>query len=214
MTDLTDNCRKRLDAGRRDRRLGYAALALTIVAIVIALCPLIACAVPAGAASADAQNYTSIAPVSIVLLLAGFALSRVAVARASRRKDLRRQKWLLYPPLVTVYVPLLAAVLFWPIVPAKAIVDGRLFAGSYTERLGICRYCGPGARMVDLAFISAAMTGLWWAILGIFCGVWTGVPRTLLRPFAEGFSRNWAIVMAAAGLFVAVLFTGAVLLSA
>src|SRR5688500_11324084 len=54
-------------------------------------------------------------PATWPFLLASFLLARATVAMmAEREKELGWQRWLIYPPLVVVCLPLAVALLFWP----------------------------------------------------------------------------------------------------
>ena len=59
------------------------------------------------------------------------------------------------------------------------------------------------------AFTSTTLvTSLWWVMLGLLACKWPGFVRHLFRPFADGFSRRWALALAGAGLLVLALLGG------
>jgi hypothetical protein len=64
-----------------------------------------------------------------------------------------------------------------------------------------------------IAFTSTTLvTSLWWVMLGLLACKWPGFVRHLFRPFADGFSRRWALALAGAGLLVLALLGGFVAL--
>ncbi len=55
--------------------------------------------------------------IVVVAALGAFVLARAAIARQPNEWQSPVQKWLLSPPLLMVYVPLLVAIITWPMVP-------------------------------------------------------------------------------------------------
>lgn len=55
--------------------------------------------------------------IVVVAVLGAFVLARAAIARQPNEWQSPVQKWLLSPPLLMVYVPLLIAIITWPVVP-------------------------------------------------------------------------------------------------
>lgn len=82
----------RLRSGPEDWRLAYISFALTVAGLL--LLP----SVPAG----------------IVLILAGFVAARAVLSVTADAKELKAQKWLIFPPLILVYIPLLLVIMCWP----------------------------------------------------------------------------------------------------
>jgi hypothetical protein len=139
-------------------------------------------------------------------IVGGFLLSRAAVEEPPHRRLSPGKKWLIYPPLLVVYVPLAAVVFGWPFYflsgwfrPVLDFVRPSFHPSDLPE--GIAR----------LAF-SAAGLFLWWGLL-YFAMRWRpGCLRTVFRPFAnaikpEAFGR----AVRGAG-WVALALTGATVL--
>ncbi len=55
--------------------------------------------------------------IVVVAVLGAFVLARAAIARQPNEWQSPVQKWLLSPPLLMVYVPLLITIFIWPLVP-------------------------------------------------------------------------------------------------
>src|SRR5262249_49901870 len=63
-------------------------------------------------------------PVLVVRLPVSYIVGRAALARArDAGQSLGGQKWLIYPPLLIVSVPLLVGLLLWPLGVGGAIAD-------------------------------------------------------------------------------------------
>ena len=172
----------RLRSGPEDWRLAYISLALLVVGILTLPYP----------------------PVGIVLILAGFLASRAAVAEAGDSKELKAQKWLLYPSLIIVYIFVLLALLAWPLVVLLPLADGydNTLIGSSS------RFENETDYWIMAASVIVAGLGLWWCILGSAALK----PRKLLRvtfnPFAERLRSKWAIRLLLIGLVMLILSAG------
>ena len=137
------------------------------------------------------------------------SLARAAVSEAiSYREKLGTQQWLLYPPLICIYIPLGLLILLWPLIPIISCTGGfaehRWFYGRWLE----LTYIPANQELICLALwvcISLAILGLWSAILGAFLLHWPAALRALFRPFANGFNRKSALGIIFTDLALAVL---------
>jgi hypothetical protein len=171
----------RLRSGPEDWRLAYISLALLVAGILMLPYPL----------------------VGIVLILASFLASRAAVAEAGDAKELKAQKWLLYPSLIIVYVFVLLTLLTWPLLFAP-------LADEYEHTLikSIDRFENEGDYWPVAVSAIVAGLGLWWSIVGAV----VLKPRKLLgvifNPFAEKIRSKWAIRLLLIGLATLILSAG------
>jgi hypothetical protein len=160
----------RLRTGPTDLRLGAACFALMILGLIFV-------------------------PLTWPFLLASFLLARATVAMMSEReKELGWQRWLVYPPLIILYLPVLAFVLGWPLVFGASAED-------IVHRRGVNPWTGQSWRALPeipfiIASVVAAMSA-WWTILTAVCFVWPTLAMNLFRPMF-GRVRRWR----AAVLFV------------
>ena len=53
--------------------------------------------------------------------------------------------------------------------------------------------------------IFAGSLGLWWVIQAVVLLAHPNIPKTLFRPFADGFNRKWALVLMCIGFVVLTL---------
>jgi hypothetical protein len=172
----------RLRSGPEDWRLAYISLALLLAGLLT----------------------LPYAPTGIVLILAGFLASRAAIAEAGDPKELKAQKWLLYPSLITVYVFVLLLLLSWPVGLLFSIAEGyeREFRESYSRFSNETDYW-----VIALSIICAGL-GLWWSILAAMFLK----PRRLLRaffwPFAEKVRSKWATRLLLIGFVLMILSAG------
>jgi hypothetical protein len=167
----------RVRSGPEDWRLAYISFGLFVAALAI---------VPT-------------TPVFLVLILASFLASRAAISEAADTKELRAQKWLLYPSLIGVYGFLLLALLTWPLVlmPLGEIYEDRL-----TRFPGDLRY------WVTVISANVAVLGAWWCVLAAVLLKPRKVARVLFGPFAHAFKPKWAFWLLAIGSGVMALSAG------
>lgn len=127
-----------------------------------------------------------------ILLLASFILARVAISMTRDKKELGSQKWLLYPPLLIVYVPLLILLLLWPTVALGIIADqfDRL------DNIDVFPWNLPDDPARDAYWLIAIMfmtagTALWCLIVGMLQKIKPQISQILFRPFAEKIKTKW-----------------------
>jgi hypothetical protein len=133
-------------------------------------------------------------PLPIVLPLVGFVVARAAasmLAAAGQSIDTRR--WLLYPPLLVVYVPLAAVLLLWPI---AFVLGARADFPSVAEAIGALL---PRSLVFNTAVTAAFGLGAWWMALGFICIRFTSAIRAVFWPFVESVARPHAIGLMAVG---------------
>lgn len=172
----------RLRSGPEDWRLAYISLAL-LVAGILAL---------------------SYGTTSIVLILAGFLASRAALAEAGDPKELKAQKWLLYPSLIIVYVFVLLALLMWPLALLLPLADGY----EHTLIESIDRFNNETGYWFMVTTVIVGGLGLWWSILAAMVFKPRKLLRVIFNPFAEKFRSKWAFRLLLIGLVIVILSAG------
>jgi hypothetical protein len=182
----------RLRTGPEDWRLAYISFALFILSFLFASWP---------------DNFFWLflfSPVVILgdglqgfLLLGSFIAARAAVSTAAGGKELGAQRWLLYPALIVIYLPIVVVSLGWP--------AGIL--GTNGTDISI-RHQGP--ELID--HLRFALTGVWLAVLGVITCFWPKLVIAIFRPFANRFNRKTAISLIILGLFVILMAAAGFLL--
>lgn len=168
----------RLRSGPEDWRLAYISLVLLVAGILLLPYPL----------------------VGIVLILASFLTSRAAIAEAGDPKELKAQRWLLYPALIIVYVFVLLTLLTWPLLFVP-------LADEYEHTLikSIDRFENESDYWPVAVSVIVVALGLWLSILGAL----VLKPRKLLQvifwPFAEKIRSKWAVRLLLIGLVLMIL---------
>jgi hypothetical protein len=162
----------RLWSGPEDFRLAYLTVGLLAVAVFLFF------------------FVTDPTPMLICLGF-GFLFARAALAADADHQRLGAQRWLLYPSLIVVYLPLAAVVLSWPVVAAVNLADGL------HEELDSF---GQISQPVLAAHLAVTCTAAWWLLLGVVLWRRPGVVKKTFGPFASGF-RGWhGLMLAAVGL--------------
>jgi len=167
----------RLQTGPEDWRLAYISFALFVAALVMA-------------------SYTS-TRVLVSLIFASFLASRAAISQTPDSKQLKAQKWLLYPPLIVVYGFMLGALLILPLLLLIPLAE------QYETHFGRLQW------ELDYWFVAFsvmfAATGVWWGILALPVLIFGKKMTVLLRPFADTYKAKWALVMLTIGLGVMIV---------
>lgn len=147
-------------------------------------------------------------PLFPPLVFVSFLLARAGLALAEERgEEVGAQRWLIYPPLLVIYVSLAAALLLWPAGAA---------GGGLAE---LWQAVDPSAVATDLDLFLAvapwavAALGLWWMILGGLAARRPGVFRVVFHPFLGRLEarHGWrllalGLVLAAAGAALGIAF--------
>jgi hypothetical protein len=174
----------RLRSGPEDWRLAYISFGLFILSFLLASSPrafsLVFFFSPLLILRGSLQG---------ISLLASFILARAAVSLASDSRDLGAQRWLLYPQLITIYVPVVLIGLIWPIdlLPAH----------------GLNPAMGRWQGLMTASHI--ALLGVWWTALGVIFCARPKLVVAVFRPFADRFTRKTAVPLIVFGAVVALI---------
>ncbi|MGB7158543.1 MAG: hypothetical protein WBD40_10790 [Tepidisphaeraceae bacterium] len=138
----------------------------------------------------------------LLLLFVSFLLARAVVAMSDEAgSQLVWRRWLVYPSLLTVYIPLLAAVMFW----AASAAAIPLFRGAHWRR---DLQPEEVARLEDpftVIFSGAAGLGAWWVIVGAALVLFPRLPQWLFNPFFRRSARKLGVVLLAVGMLSALI---------
>lgn len=136
-------------------------------------------------------------PLFPPVILLSFLLARAALSLAEERGEAPgAQRWLLFPPLLLIDLPLLLALLAWP-VPAVLV-------GLEEMR----RAAEPGFSPAGFDFWiaslpwAAAALGLWWGLVGLLSAWRPGAFRAVFHPFLERLAPRHGGWLAAVGLLL------------
>ena len=163
----------RLRSGPEDFRLVYLSIGLFALAIVL---------------------FTADAGRAWVLICVGFSFlfARAALTAESASAQLGAQRWLLYPVLILVYVPLALGLLLWT-VAATPLAD---LLHEEVEALGRFPF------EVLAVHFTTTCTALWWFVLGLVLWRCPGLVRNTFYPFASGFRGRHGLVLGGFGFLV------------
>lgn len=162
----------------------------------------------------DGNNET---PLPLVFLLLAFCLSRAALSAAVPEGLHPAQKWLVYPALVAVYVPLLMILLLWTIVASFGIVDlldPR--RGVITTGFGAAYGVPVAIPVIPLTiYMLLVLNTFWWAGVSLVAWLCPALVRNTFAPFADNFTgrRCLWIAMSFLALFLAAAIGGGWLLT-
>lgn len=140
-------------------------------------------------------------PMPLVLGAAGFVTARITIAVLDDRGEpIGLRKWLLYPSLLAVYIPVFVVVAAGPTPP---LVEFFTSYGSEKAANSLAEFVGASPQVTAAGTIALAL-GCWWALIGLLAIQFTGTIRSALRPFGNGFGRRHATRLALAGVVLAV----------
>jgi len=160
----------RLRTGPEDWRLAYISFGLLILGFVIL-------------------------PSFIVLIPASFIVARAALSETEDAGELKAQKWLIYPSLIIVYLVSLCFFLGLPLLGLIPLAYDLEHTIRATYKIG-----DDTPYWLAVCSVFAGSLGLWWLIHGIVFLARPNIPKVLFRPFADWFSRKWALILLLIGL--------------
>jgi len=151
--------------------------------------------------------------VRLILLLASFCVARAAISKAGGHKELGARRWLIYTPLIFVYVHLFLLILLWPVLPTfwgplgwRESILGSIRPGFYW---GVFYYMPRIEYLYGFGDIQPTVVLLlWWIVLGGLLLIWPGLLRIIFRPFADRFNRKWAGLLLVIALMLLIAYTG------
>ena len=134
----------------------------------------------------------------LVLLLLSFVLARAAVSEAnSRQEELGAQKWLIYPPLLSMYITAFLLILLWPCFYIAPRIVGLLQVSDETYAL---------YSQAESLLLLGLIVGTYWVLLGVVFLIRPKLLSFLIRPFADKFTRTVARVVLLFGSGIALAF--------
>lgn len=140
-----------------------------------------------------------------VLFLGSILLSRAALELlAEEDEPVGARRWLLYPPLLVIYLGLLVTILLAPPAMVATFEDPTIRA----EAAGWL----PDAFWTNLPLLVGVAAGAWWVSLGLAVTRWDGAVRAMFRPFADRFERRHGVRLACVGFGLFALASTALLI--
>ena len=163
----------RLHSGPEDWRLAYVTIGLFIGSFVL----------------------VGIWPVVIA---ASFLCARATLSLSDELGEpLGPKRWLVYPPLIVVYLLLVAVFSggIFPIAPLIGLADGLEHDNWVQIHFPSSEYWQVAWMFITMAF------GFWWIILGAAARRWPNVSVAVFRPFtSDGLVRRCGLIMMVVGL--------------
>jgi hypothetical protein len=143
-----------------------------------------------------------IGPIAAVLFFASILLARATLALLEQEDEaVGARRWLVYPPLIVMYVAVALAIL---LAPPSLIAT----AGDPSLRTEARAWIAEPF-WVNLPLVVALGAGAWWAVLGLFSARFTRALQLLFWPFADWFERRHGVRIAVVGVSVATLAAAA-----
>jgi hypothetical protein len=166
----------RMRVGPDDWRLAYLTFALFVAAVVFI-------------------------PIAPALLLASCLTARATLALLEEEGEpIGARSWLVYPPLVLLYIAIALAIVLLPPAPVLIAADPTL-RDAAAARL-------PAPFWPALACALALAAGIWWALLGAVLARFTAGARVLFRPFGDWLDRRHGLRLALLGGAIGVIGAG------
>jgi hypothetical protein len=134
-------------------------------------------------------------PMGPMFLLASFPMARATLALMHEHEEpVGARAWLIYPPLVIVYLALAMVLVGWPVPPLIALCGEVLW-----------RNRGELALLIEPFWITFPAIvlfglGLWWVVIGLVLTRAVRPVRLVFWPFADWFEARHARRLMLAGL--------------
>ena len=134
----------------------------------------------------------------VVLVTASFIVSRAALSLSHYNIQVKAQKWLIYPSLIIVYIPLFLFLLIWPL-----IMIMNFWAPKYSatlHELGI--ESAESASILVITIISTASLGVIWAGCGLILlsQKRQNLIHAVFKPFGNRFNTKWDLILIFIGI--------------
>jgi hypothetical protein len=137
-------------------------------------------------------------PLPVILPIASFMLARASLSvLAAHDESIETRRWLVFPSLLMVYVPLTVALLAWPIPLVLGASNDFFLVRDWIGRVSSEPF------EVNLALTAAFAAGVWWVLLGFLLVRFRRAAQAVFWPLAERLGRRHAIGVSAAGLILA-----------
>lgn len=135
-------------------------------------------------------------------MVSSFVTARLSLTLAVEHDQrLSAQRWLIYPSLILVYLPILLSVMLWPIATI-GIGDVLQHEEAVREWFSIDGAFYEVRFWTAVCLMAGALLGFWWFIVGAVLHTWPQAVGAVFYPFAEWFTTRWAKWLIAAGVLV------------
>jgi hypothetical protein len=182
-----------LKSGPEDLRLGYMAFGLLAGTLFASACLNLM------------FGFGGLLPFLLLGIAASFILARASLSAGCGVSG--AEKWLIYPSLVVVYVPLSLLLLLWPLVVA-------IVAEMVLKEPGFPEWARH-AHWGTIAVFTLATVGCpWWGFLAFVAWRWPEVMRDCYAPFAATFGRHRSLLILSVACFTVFLCCMAVIVEA
>lgn len=145
-----------------------------------------------------------------VFVLASFIVARAVLSVTADGKELKAQRWLIYPTLLLVYIPLMLFIMCWPLIPVIT---------WWLPKYWFMLESGATANVYTFSIISAVTNvgaiGLWWTAFGATLLMHKTRMRAgiVFRPFLDTFNKKWAALLICVGIVLLILSVAGAILS-
>jgi hypothetical protein len=137
-------------------------------------------------------------PLPIVLPLASFMLARATLSvLAAHDESVDTRRWLIFPSLLVVYVPLSLVLFAWPVPIVLGANNDMPLVHDWISRIS------EESFGVNLALTALFAAGVWWVLLGLLLMRFRKAAQAVFWPMAEWLERKHAIGVSAAGVILA-----------
>jgi hypothetical protein len=161
--------------------------------------------------------------VGVLFLLGGYLTGRAAAELAKEKQvPLGARRWLVYPPVLAVSVPLFLGVMLWPLSAAGAglgMIDdykdvirdarmaeespryrGRVPSAEQVQEANRVLEAVPGPRNwaepVAGAFAAAGAVSAWWTVAGLVMWAFPRWPVVAFHPLLDGYEGRHGLKLA------------------
>ncbi len=128
---------------------------------------------------------TGLFGLSVLFLFASFLLARAVLSASQEREsDIGAQRWLIFPPLVVLYLFVFLLLFFFPLKVGGYVSDNFLWP---TLRPHV-----PLSETAVILYSISLITTVYWLVISLICWKWRKLVQVVFLPFADWFSRVWA----------------------
>lgn len=162
-----------LESGPDDLRLGYIAFGLLAGTLLAAACLNLM------------VSFGNTLPFLLLGIAASFLFARASLSAEGGAGQAER--WLIYPCLIVVYVPVTALILMIPLVAA---ITTEVILTDPGTNVSILSWARSSPMGTITAFALLTLGSIWVAVIGFVAWRWPAAVRNSYAPFARGFRRR------------------------
>lgn len=141
--------------------------------------------------------------VCVILVTASFIVSRAAMSLSNYDIQVKAQKWLLYPSLIVVNIPIFFMLLLWPLIISINIG----YELEHSVRQSFYQFQNESRYWIMACSFIISSLGLWWVICSTVLMSKKNFLKIIYWPFTDTITKKLIFILWLVGLIIMIVFT-------